>query len=334
MSFPLFTSSIWNLQNILLECRGITGRPDQSMMTDAVMTNIVNFYYQNVLPKELKIFWGYTYYEFFTQPNIDQYPAPPGFQTFNPSVWCDGFPLEWYIDPDTFYQDYPEQTNRTIVGSGDGSTTSFSFAIPAYPILPWSLYVTDGIQVAQDNGAGGFLAPYIGSVDYLTGAVSLTFPNAPALNANITQVSYTYVAARPQGILFYKAAALPNALSGIPITPTPIQPEPSPPNPPVPTTTTTRDLMNMFKLRPVPGLVHKIKMQAIQVPQALYNLTDVPFRADLGPLIALGAALHIFKLFNQMDQYAQYLDEYKRFKDVCMQDTYEEYIYTRSIPTF
>ena len=75
-------------------------------------------------------------------------------------------------------------------------------------------------------------------------------------------------------------------------------------------------------------------MQGIQVPKAFLNYTDVPFRPDLGPLIALGAALHRFKLFNQMDQYQQYLPEYERFKNICMQDTFEELLYQRSIPKF
>jgi hypothetical protein len=75
-------------------------------------------------------------------------------------------------------------------------------------------------------------------------------------------------------------------------------------------------------------------MQGIQIPAPMINYTDVPFRPDLGPLIALGAALHRFKLFNQMDQYDQYMPEFLRFKDVSMQDTYEELIYTRSTPTF
>jgi len=75
-------------------------------------------------------------------------------------------------------------------------------------------------------------------------------------------------------------------------------------------------------------------MQGIQVPPPLVNYTDVPFRPDLGSLIALGAALHLFKRFNQMDQYEQYLPEYNRFKDISMQDTYEEYLYERSLPRF
>ena len=319
-----FSSASWTLDNIITEARGITGRVDASMMSDAQMTNFANFYYQNVLPKELKIFWGYTYYQFFTVANQDQYPAPAGFQTFNPRVTIDGFGLEWYESPDTFFQDYPEQENRLVVGTGNGTQNSFTFQIAAYPILARSVYVTDGTQIAQDvpntpfNGTGYFVDPLnnnavlgIGAINYATGTVTnLSFAVPPANNTNITCVSQTYIPARPQGVLFYKTAPLANA------------------------TAAARDNVNMFVMRPVPGLVHKVKLQTIQVPPALTNLTDVPFRPDLGPLIALGMSLHIFKLFNQMDQYNQYLPEYNRFKDICMQDTYEEYLYQRSVPTF
>lgn len=312
-----FTSATWTLQNIETEVRGITGRPDVSMMSKAQLDNIINFYYQNVLPKELKIFWGYTYFQFYTQANVDQYVAPANFQTFNPQVWASGWPIEWYISPDLFYQDYPQQQNFTVVATGTGSLNSFTFQIPAFPIIIGSLYVTDGTQIAQDNGLGGFVdpnngnAPLAGTINYVNGTVvGLAFPVPPAANTNITQSSQTYMANRPQGILYFKSAPLADA---------------------TPAAISNTD---MFVLRPVPDQVYQIKLQGIQVPPALVNNNDVPFRPDLGPLIALGASLHIFKLFNQMDQYAQYVPEYNRFKDVSMQDTYEELLYQRSVPAF
>lgn len=311
MTFP---AQVWNLQNIITEVRGITGRPDASMMTDTSVVNYINYYYQYVLPKELKIFWGYTYYQFFTQANVDQYPAPNTFQTLNPQVWADGWPITWYISPDIFYEDYPQQMNKQVVGTGNGVQVAFSFQIAAYPILEGSLYVTDGTQVAVDNGAGGFVsstgAPLTGTINYTTGAVTLTFAAAPGLNVNITATSQTYLPNRPQGILFFKSQPLPNA------------------------TQAAIDADNMFVLRPVPDQVYLIKMQGIQIPSPLVDYTNVPFRADLGPLIALGASLHIFKLFNQMEQYEEMLPEYNRFKDVSMQDTYEELLYQRAVPSF
>lgn len=302
----------WTLADIIQKVRATTSRPDTSMMSDATITDYVNRYYQYVLPKELKIFWGYTYYSFICQPNIDQYPAPTGFQTLNPSVWADGFPIQWYLSPDTFYSDYPQQLNKTAAATGDAINNSFTFQIPAFPIVSGSLYVTDGTSAntAIDNGSGGFIAPSSGSINYLTGNVTVNFPSIPASGTNIMQASQTYMANRPQGILFYKSQAL------------------------LDSTVATRDTTNMFVLRPIPDVSYQIKMEAIQIPAELINSTDVPFRTDLGPLIAFGASLEIFSDFNQLDQYDDTMPQYMRYKDISMQDTYEEYLYERSIPAF
>jgi hypothetical protein len=316
---PLITPSlVWNLQTIIQEFRSVTGIPDVDMYSDDQCAQLINYFYQFVLPKELKIFWGYTNYQFFTQANIDQYLAPVGFQTVNPSVTADGFPIEWYIDPDTFYQDWPSKDNKLFIQTADGINNSFSATVSAYPVLPRSLYVTDGTQVVQDDGAGGFnqvspltnVGPVSGSIDYLTGTFIVSFLNTPAVNSSIVASYFTYQPNRPQAILFYPQQPLLNS------------------------TQAALNAVNMFVLRPVPKEVYLIKMHGIQIPNPMINYTDVPFRPDLGPLIALGAALHRFKLFNQMDQYAQYEPEYRRFKDVSMQDTYEELLYERSIPKF
>ena len=95
-----------------------------------------------------------------------------------------------------------------------------------------------------------------------------------------------------------------------------------------------RDNQDYFVLRPVPDNTYLVKMQGIQIPPALVNDTDVPFREDLGPLTAYGTSLEIFADFNQMDQYDQVIVQYNRYKDVSMQDTYEEYLYQRSAPSF
>lgn len=313
----------WTLTDIRSKVRATTGRPDVTMMSNDVLDSYINKYYQFVLTKELKLFWGYTYYQFYTQPNVDQYPGPTNsFQTINPQAWCDGFPIDWYLSPDLFYQDYPQQVNKQVVATGDGVTNLFSFNISAYPVLPRSVYVTNGSQVAQDlpntpfNGAGTFVNPTSGAVisgtiTYSTGVVSgLIFASPPATGINISVASSTYLPNRPQAILYFKSGTLANS-------------EPD-----------TRDNQNYFVLRWVPDNVYLIKMQGIQIPPALVATTDVPLRADLGPLIAYGASLEIFADFNQMDQYDQVMVQYNRYKDVSMQDTYEEYIYQRSVPAF
>lgn len=310
----------WTLANIISKVRATTGRPDASMMTDAVITDYINRYYQLVMPKEMKIFWGYTYYNFFTIPNVDQYVAPTSFQTLNPRVWFDGFPGDWYLSPDLFYQDYPQQSNKAVVAQSAG-VNNFSFGISAYPVLPRSVYVTDGIQIMQDvpagpayttgsfvdsSGSGGS-----GSINYLNGTVSnLQFISTPTTGVDITQTSQTYQPNRPAGLLYFKSQILTDSTPAVLAN------------------------VNMFVLRPVPDDVYLVRMQGIQIPAELVNSTDVPFRPDLGPLIAYGASLEIFADFNQMDQYEQAQVQYLRYKDISMQDTYEEYLYQRSVSRF
>lgn len=320
----------WNLGQIISEVRSITGRPDTSMLSDESIVNTINQYYQYVLPKELKIFWGYTYDTFFTQAGIDHYLADNNYATVNPVVTVDGRPVEFYIDPDTFYQDYPNQpTNKSSVASGDGVTNSFSFVCGDFPITQASLYVTDGTQVARStpgtgtqdgrfiNQATGLITP--GTVNFLTGTVTgLQFATAPASGTTITATFQTYQANQPTGILFYPNARLRTA------------------------TQAAIDSANYFIVRPVPDQVYQVRLQALQVPAALgwstgggsIVLTDVPFRPDLGPLIALATSLTIFRNANQTDQYNQTMPEYERYKNVSMQDTYELYLYQRSVPTF
>lgn len=291
----------WTLADIKQKVRNVTGRPDTSQLDDNTLIDYINKYYQFVLPKELKIFFDYTYYNFFTQAGKDVYTPPATFQTVNPQIYIDGFPGDWYTNPDLFFQDYPIETNKVVIATGDGSTLAFSFQIPAFPVIQGSVYVTDGTQVLQDNSSGGFTnaasgLPVAGSVNYTSGAVAgLTFPIAPANGANITVSSQAFISNRPQGLLWFN---------------------------------------NQFTLRPIPDDVYQVKMEGLPVPTALALTTDVPFRIDLGPLIAYGASLSIFTDFNQMDQYEQYIVEYERYKDIAMQDTYEVYLYQRSVPKF
>lgn len=315
----------WNLGQIINEVRLITARPDASMLSDESITNMINQYYQYVLPKELKIFWGYTYDTFYTQAGVDHYVADNNYATVNPTVTVDGSPIEWYIDPDTFYQDWPnEETTKATVANGNGVNNVFTFSCGDFPVTQGSLYVTDGVQVARSTVGGRFFDQatntlLVGTVNFLTGTVTnLQFLVAPPANAAIIATFQTYQANMPQGILFYPNARLRTA------------------------TQAAIDSTNYFIVRPVPDQVYMIKLQALQVPAALgwssgggtIVLTDVPFRADLGPLIALATSLTIFRNNSETDQYDQTLPEYERYKNVSMQDTYELYLYQRSVPTF
>lgn len=305
----------WDLAGIKTKVRQTTGRLDSDATTtdlsDSNLVDYINKYYQYVLLKELKIIWGYTYYTFFTVAGVDSYVGPQNsFSTVNPRAWIGGFPVTWYMSPDTFYQDYPQQETSQTIGVGDGITTSFPFTASSTPIVTGSLYVTAGSQAAQDDANGGFVSPASGTVDYATGSVSPNFGTAPGSGETVTANYEAFYSNRPQAILYYRLRPFNDAT----------EPE--------------RGNKKYFVLRPIPDKVYEVKMQGVQIPQPLTLDSDVPFRQDLGPLIAYGASLEIFADFNQMEQYQETLVQYNRYKDICMQDSYEEYLYERSVPTF
>lgn len=78
----------------------------------------------------------------------------------------------------------------------NGTTTTFTGTYTAVPIIPGSLQVVAGAVVGVDNGSGAFTGTGIasGTLDYTTGAISVTFTAAPT-NGTLVQVSSTFVTA-------------------------------------------------------------------------------------------------------------------------------------------
>jgi len=75
------------------------------------------------------------------------------------------------------------------VGTGDGSTTTFTATLPNTPVRPGTAVVrVDNDLAAQDNGTGGWTSDALTSastIAYDTGAISLTWSTAPSSTAAI-----------------------------------------------------------------------------------------------------------------------------------------------------
>jgi hypothetical protein len=87
---------------------------------------------------------------------------------------------------------YAAATQSLSLGTGDGSTTIFAitsgnFSAALKPLRPYTCSVVAGAVSGVDDGAGNILGVGItGTVNYLTGAISVTFAVAPADNAAVT----------------------------------------------------------------------------------------------------------------------------------------------------
>ncbi len=212
--------------------------------------------------------------------------------TIHPQVFMAGVPASFTQYRDVFYGLWP-QTNAIVDTGllGDGTTGPFAGVVPAInnvPTFPLSnsphllqrsvvftaldangtaMVLTDN-PVSNTTGAMGLPgvpqtlpSPY-GQVNYLTGAYSITFPNATMVStaanpSNPIYVEYIpYVAGKPISMLFYD---------------------------------------EKFTIRPVPDRAYQIQLEADIRPTELLLTTQVPEIEQWWQFIAIGTAKLIFQ---------------------------------------
>jgi len=83
-----------------------------------------------------------------------------------------------------------QQHEQDIVDLGDGATTEFAGSLPQDDLRAGSIQFTDGTQIVTDDGAGNLIGDVnpggTNSIDYATGAFSVTFATAPAAGSPVT----------------------------------------------------------------------------------------------------------------------------------------------------
>lgn len=293
----------WNFGDIKLKVREVTGRRSSTEMTDTELNRRVNQFYQFTFPAEVKIDREYTFYNLNTSPNQQTYAYPTGFTNFVPPATMDRLSLLWYQDPAPFEQNNPQQITRLSQWSGDGVTVTFTTTVTGFPILPGSTIITDNVETFSDtnttwttsnvnlvsNGIG------TGTVNYSTGAISVTFGTAPVAGQTI-YLSYTvFNAGRPTAVLSFN---------------------------------------EQFKFFPVPDTVYRFQVQAYKIPDALVNDTDTPDLAQWGPCIAYGTARDIHADYAEMQRYQEVTALYKEQVAYVMNRTDQNLLNTRAAPNF
>lgn len=290
----------WNLASIRDKVRSVTGRPSTDQITDAALNTYINNYYVFTMPFELKEQITDQFLKFKTTPGVDVYAFPGGYFTDMPGAYADGFPCVFYQDPDIFFQDWPQQYAVDNIATGDGVTTGFSGGLQNPPLIIGTLFIvaddpTGTQQLVQDQGDGTLTGNGTGTINYLTGAYTVTFSAPPAATAVIYAKYQGYASNRPQGVLFFN---------------------------------------NEFTLRPVPDQAYQILMQGYIKPIDLTLDSDTPLQEEWGPLIAYGASLEVFNDTGDNDNYDAYYPIFKRFENVALGRTIQQYTSEQSVPRF
>ncbi len=97
----------------------------------------------------------------------------------------------------------PIQPNHgQVIGTGNGATTVFTGTLVT-PVLPGSIRINTGAVTGKDNAIGAITGVGIsGSINYVTGAISITFTAAPAPGVQVLVDYDTNIASGSAGTPF------------------------------------------------------------------------------------------------------------------------------------
>lgn len=290
---------VWALSDIRRKVRQVTGRLSSNELNLTRLDEYINNYYQYTFPSEVKLERNHTYYEFNTTPFQRDYTLPSNYTNFEPPLYINYKPLLWYQDPTVFYQENWLQISSSTPWTGDGSTTAFSttISLTSSRIYHGSVIINDDVETFTDDGSGVLTGSDggTGTIDYTSGAVSVTFNTAPTSGENIYLSEQQYTPGEPTAVLLYN---------------------------------------NVFQLYPIPDTVYRARIKAYEVPLTLTLATDTPELQEWGPCIALGASRDILVDFGEIDQYRAVTELYKEQVSYILQRTIQNLSNERSRSMF
>lgn len=297
----------FQLTDIRQTIRNVTSSPSVYQLTDAVIDDYINKYYLYVLPDDMKPYRLLVPYVFETLQNQVKYSFDQNtYISLEPEVFCNGNRLFYYQDQSVWLRDYQYQYNQSQVGTGDGLNTAFLFTAGSPPIVPGTIIVTDGVENFTDPLEDGILVGTlggVGTVNYTTGDVSVSFNTAPASGVAINLTYAPLINGRPRAMYFDPGMG--------------------------------SDGNATIQFSPIPDQSYRIECQAWMMPTAFIaggSGTQTPNLDHWGYAIAYGAALEIFRQRGQLDQLALYRPEYEYYLDRAQSRTTQQLSNQRTLP--
>jgi hypothetical protein len=311
-----------SLAEIQIKTRRITRSPSTAQLSDADLNQYINTYVLYDLPSQLRLFNLRTKLTFYTQPNVDFYPVNTTntldplynfnnvYIAFHEPVFLAGLQGFYTQFRDVFYGYFP-QTNYVEHSPtfADGTMGPFIGTLSERPMLQNYVvfntlnatgtamvlvdFPTDNVTgiLAQPNDSGTPL----GTINYLTGAYTLNFPEATVAGNPIWSDTIPYQSGKPYSILYYNDA---------------------------------------FVIRPVPDNVYTVQIEADIRPTELLSTGQSPDLEQWYQLIALGAAIKIFQDRMDYDSANTIFAEYQRQERMALRTTLTQQVNMRTQTIF
>ena len=260
-----------NLSTIRAKARAVAQLPNPTQATNQQIDDAINLYYQYRFPEELRLLRLQGNYSFYTSPNIASYTVPQDIVTFEAPAYCGGQPILYFQDQSAFYNYWSKTQSLQQLATANGGAGPYTGTATAVPLLRGSILVADllgqerftdplenGVLVGSSGGAG--------TVNYITGAISVTFAGALASGTIINLQDFPYTAARPSSMLYFK---------------------------------------DKFILRNVPDQVYEISIQTYRRPTEMIADGDAPELLEWWDLLAVGGAVLLIEERMDFDQLGQ-----------------------------
>lgn len=300
-----------DLATIKQKVRRLTRNPSTAQLTDADLEQYINTFVLYDFPQHVRLFDYKTTLTFYTAPYVDTYSTittgantQPLFNfknkyiSVNPPVYVAGFEVLYTQSREQFYGIYPQVNQIFQIGTGNGVTTNFTYTLNNVPFLQNNVTVssvstTNAPLIATDvpaspfSGAGTWLNPdtglaLAGSVNYITGAINITFATAPASGTAVNIMTMPYQPARPQTILFFD---------------------------------------NDFIVRPVPDQPYPVNIEVFVQPTEIINATQNPELNQFWQYISYGTAKKIFEDHGDTESVETIMAEFKQQERLVLRKT-------------